>query len=89
MSTERPRAANFHRGVANQADSYQFGVTACGATWPALWAYITGLTGKFRTHCDPASKSEPAPAAGRRRGQVTAHGARWSALWECMTGPTG
>jgi hypothetical protein len=89
MSTERPRAANFHRGVANQADSYQFGVTACGATWPALWAYITGLTGKFRTHSDPASKSEPAPAAGRRRGQVTAHGARWSALWECMTGPTG
>jgi hypothetical protein len=70
-------------------DSYQYEVTACAATSPALWAYITGLTGKFRTRSDPASTSEPAPAACTPRGQVTAHGARWPAWWEYMTGLTG
>jgi hypothetical protein len=60
-------------------DSYQYEVTACAATSPALWAYITGLTGKFRTHSDQASKSESAPTASTRRSQVTAHGARWPA----------
>ena len=27
-------------------------MAAYGATGPALWAYITGLTGKFMTHSD-------------------------------------
>src|SRR5215467_10684013 len=77
---------NLRRDVAQLEDCCQYEVTACGATWPALWVYITGLTGRFRTRSDPASKSEPAPTASTRRGQVTAQGARWPALSECMTG---
>jgi hypothetical protein len=68
---------------------YQCGVTTCGATWPALQAGMTGLTGKSDTQNNPVSKSGPALAACGRRSRVTGCGARWPAWQAFITGLSG
>ena len=77
-----------HRGEVG-GRGYRCEVTTCRATWPALLARMTGLTGKSETRNDPGSKSEPALAACGRRSRVTPGGAGWPVSQAFITGLRG